>query len=351
MKKTVAIFLAVLMLCTLLTGCGSGKASYDTASPSSGYYNKSESKSDSYAYYDSPTAADEDYYYAEEETYYDSGSPSPDDSSLTAGTGVKVDLSKKIIYTAWASIETIEFEESVKTVYSMLDQYGAFIESSYQTGKDYATDYYGYQSYRNAQFVIRVPREYFTALTSSLDIIGNVTSLNSSAENITERYTDVESRLTTYRTEESRLLAMLEKAETVEDMITVESRLSDVRYQIESLTATLRNWDNEVNYSTVTLQINEVRKLSEQIPVQRSYWEEMGDGLKDTLGDIGSFFKDLLLWLVSALPILIILAIIVVVILLIVRKTAGKRKEKKKSRKEHVPPAEPFAEQEENKTE
>jgi hypothetical protein len=45
--------------------------------------------------------------------------------------------------------------------------------------------------------------------------------------------------LKTYRVEEERLLSMLEKADTVADMITIESTLSNVRYEIESRSRSL----------------------------------------------------------------------------------------------------------------
>ena len=70
-------------------------------------------------------------------------------------------------------------------------------------------------------------------------------------------------RLETYAIEEERLLSMLEKATTVEEMIQLESRLSDIRYQIESLESRLRNWQNQVDYSTITIYLREVEELSD----------------------------------------------------------------------------------------
>ena len=230
------------------------------------------------------------------------------------------DFSEKIIYSASADIETIDFDVTIENVYKMLDMHGAFIETSHVSGMDYAQKYYGYQSYRSAQYTLRVPVTAYTAMTDNLSVLGNVTSLSSTAENITAQFTDTQSRLTTYRTEESRLLAMLEKADTVADMIVIEERLSDVRYQIESLTSTLKNWQNQVDYSTVSLYIREVVKLSENTPIQRSYWGQIGDGMKAMLGAIGDFGKGMLKGIIIVSPVLLILAVIAVVIIIIVKK-------------------------------
>jgi hypothetical protein len=184
----------------------------------------------------------------------------------------------------------MEFDDTIEQVYEMMDTYGAFIESSNISGANYESSYYGYQTYRTAQFTIRVPKENYTEMTNGLSALGNVTDSRSNAQNITTQYTDTEARLVTYETEEERLLAMLEKAETVEDMIAIETRLSEVRYQIESLTSTLKNWHNQIEYSTVTLYIQEVDELR-ICSAQRTYLQEIGDGLESTLNGIGDFFN------------------------------------------------------------
>ena len=252
--------------------------------------------------------------------------------SYQSSTDNGVSLSEKIIYTAEADIETMDFEKSVDGVYSMLQKLGGFVESSTVTGKDYNGTSLGRTNYRNATFKVRVPKENYSQATAVLSELGNVKRLSTYTNNITERYLDTESRLNTYRTEEERLLSMLGKAQTVEDMIKIEERLSNVRYQIESLTSSLKNWQNQVDYSYVNLTISEVKELTEGVSVQRSYWQEVSDAVKDTLKGIGSFFKWFFKFFLSALPVLLIVAVIVFVVirirLLLRRRKQGKPAEK-----------------------
>ena len=253
-----------------------------------------------------------------------------------SGTGVSnlldhpatADSSDKIIYSAWVDLETLDFDQSLKDVYALIDRCGGFLENADVSGTDYSSQFHGYKNYRSANFTIRVPKAQFSQLLDSLGSIGNVTYTSTQAENITSQFTDTESRLAMYKTEEERLLAMLEKADTVEDMILIESRLSDVRYNIESLTTQLNNWQKQVDYSTVTLHLNEVAKLTEEIPVQRSYWEQVGDSLKSVLTATGNFFKDFLRIFIAALPILFICAVITGLVLVIVFSARRARKKR-----------------------
>jgi hypothetical protein len=322
MKKRISVILAIVFVCGLLFGCGS--ASTSSSRDSSSLYSMNTEMSDEAVTSDS-MPDDNDYYSSESGS--DGGTAL--NTTVIAGAGTDSDVSDKMIYTAYAQIETTEFEDSINAVYDILDEFEAYVEDSYVTGKSYSSEYYGYQSYRNAEFVLRVPKENYTQLLTNLSSVGNVLSLDSSSRNITTQYTDTESRLETYRIEEERLQEMLKIAESVDDMITIESRLSEVRYEIESLTSTLREWDNQVDYSTVTLSINEVGKLTEQYPVKRTYWQKIGDGIMSTLGAVGEFFKGLFMYFVILLPVIVIIAVIVTAVIFIVR--AVRKKKRKKS--------------------
>ncbi len=319
MKKVIAVLLAVMLLVSVLAAC-SGKATGMTDTmPSEAPIPYPNADDGSYDY------VDKDEGYAEAPQYEEFQSTSGGTGSGFIGSGSAIPQSQKMIFTVNAEIETTEFDESLKNVEALMTAYGAYVESSYISGKNYAETYYGYETYRSASYSIRVPADKLAAMTDNLSTLGNVLSSNKQSQNITIQFIDSESRLKACRAEETSLLAMLEKAETVEVILAVQSRLTDVRYEIESLTSTLKNWQNQVDYSTITLNIREVAKLSEkQPPLQRTYWEEIGDGFNATLKGIGAFFKGLFKGIVIALPVLLILAVIAVVVIVIVRLATKK---------------------------
>ena len=347
MKRIIAVLLAAFLAASLLTACGaSGSSKADSAmygysggggAPAPGGAAPSASTS--------PNAL----YNMMSDNEYDYGNDYPESAAMieaamevgryegenqsgvsdVSGTLPQAGgMAEKIIYTANADIETVDFDASIGMVDELIRLNNAFIEYSYQSGRNFSQSYYGYQTYRTANFTIRVPKERYNAMKDSLDVLGNVTSLSTNAENITAQFRDMESLLSSYRIQEERLLAMLEKTETVTDMITIESRLAEVRYSIESYTSTLNNWQTQVDYSTLTLFIREVEKLSETVPIQRSYWQQVGDGLQSTTKRVGQFFTEFFKWIVVNSPVLAILAIIIIVIVMLVKRGSKKKRDR-----------------------
>lgn len=242
----------------------------------------------------------------------------------TAEDGSGAPTGDKIIYSAYAEIETRDFETSVQRVYDLIDRYGGFLESSSITGNDY----YDTRSSRSASFTIRIPSDHFEELTGSLTELGNVPYSSTNAENITSRYNDAQSKLDAYEIEYERLLSMLEKADTVEDMLAIEDRLADVRYNIQSLSNTISGWDSLLSYSTVSLQLSEVVEYTEEPVETETYWEEVTAAFNSTLKAVGRFFKGLFKGIIALAPVLAILAVVAVAVLLGFRKFRRDRKAK-----------------------
>lgn len=321
MKKRISILLALVMLLSLCA-CGSSaaqtEASMDIApmeAPRSVMASSNESAS----------AAAAGGFAA-----YDDAMPVPEPEEAPAGADVPDVDPEKIIYSADATVETTEFDSTLEKVADMIKRYNGWIESSSVNGANYYSTARGNVSSRSAYYTLRVPSTSFNEIMTGLSTLGNVPYTHTYTENVTSQYYDTQARLTAYQTQEARLLEMMEKAETVEDVITIEEKLTELRYQIESLQSTLKNWDRQVSYSTLYLSIEEVAEYTPETPVAKpGYGQRLLSALQSSLRGIGEFFSELLIWLVGALPVLIILAAAAAVIVLIVRAIRRKRRAKK----------------------
>ena len=309
MKQRVLALICVFCLALGLTACGSKGAGYDMA------YSTAE------AAMEAPAAA---------YTEMDYDTAGMEEAGLVEAQTVS--LSEKVIYSASARVETLDYEEAIDQVYVLVNQFGGFLESSQVSGVDYDSTARGRTVVRSASFVIRVPVQNFAGMQDALAQVGNVTSLNTWTENITARYYDTQARLEAYETEAESLRQMLSMCETVEDMITVQARLSEVQYEIDSLRSTLQNWQNQVDYSTLNLTIQEVIVYTEQEVVPVTYGQRLVASLTDTLGSIGDFFQDFLIVLVCLIPILAIFAVIWLIVWLIRRAWLKKHPEHKTRR-------------------
>lgn len=238
------------------------------------------------------------------------------------------DSPEKIIYSADATVETTHFEDTLTKVAAMVDEYGGWIQSSSVNGANYYNTARGRVSYRSAYYTMRIPSARFNELMNSLSALGNVPYTYTYTENVTSQYYDTQARLTAYQTQETRLLEMMEIAETVEDIITIEEKLTELRYQIEALQSTLNNWDRKVSYSTVNLSIEEVEEYTPESAASPSYGQRLLNSLEDSLHGIGSFFANFLIWIVGALPVLLILAVILYVLIVVIKRARKKRKAK-----------------------
>ena len=241
-------------------------------------------------------------------------------------------LADKIIYTAYANLETTDLDQSIDTLNGLVEQYGAFLESSSVTGNNLLDIAAGYTYGRCADFTLRVPKEHYSDFTSALDTVGNVTNLTSDAENITAQYSDVETQVKSYDTQEQRLLEIMAQADTVEDMIALESRLSEVRMEKDRLETQLQNWDRQVDYSTVTISLTEVQELTPEPPAEEpTYMEQLGQTFMDSVHWMGRAAKGGVKLLVAVIPVLLPIAVIILAVVLIC-KAASKRKLRKQEK-------------------
>lgn len=303
--RALTALLSILLIALLLTGCG-GSAAPNTATKGDAYYANN-----------APAEAA-----VEAPAMY--GGEEMQSASLVGNVPANV----KMIYTADIELESTEFDAAANALAALTAELGGWYEESRLNN---------YSRYRSASYTVRLPAAQFEAFCGRVGETATMRSISRAADDVSERYYDVESRLATQRTKLERLQALLAQAEEMEDIITLETAISETELAIENLTGSLRRYDSLVDYATIRVSLNEVYKVTETetAPIGfgarlsaafREGTEGFVDGLQDLLVDLAEVWLGLLVFL-------IIVAAVVLILVRRHRKRAGTAKPRRRKDK------------------
>ena len=282
--------LFALTLTLLLTACGAGSASpadnaTEAAAPSAGVSQDAAAGEDGSALW----------------------MPSSTEIEM-AQSDVYTDPDAKIIRTAELIIQTTDFGQSVSALAQLTEEQGGY----YETAQIQEGDYQQQNAARTAYYVVRIPRENFTAFRDSMGEVGHLYSITEDSQDVGETYYDTEARLATLTTKRERLLSLLEQAEIMEDIITLENALADVQYEIDMHTAELRKYDSLINYATFRINLEEVVKITQEPGPEDSFGVKLSASLKEGAAGFGDGLQALVLWIARNLIALVIVAALAV---------------------------------------
>lgn len=330
MKKTAAALLVLLLIAVSMCACSSA-----TAKEAARDSYKTESSSAAYA----PTEAVDDGYWSD---YGDYEKAESSGSNYHGANYLESDFKDyKIIYTASMQMQTRDFDGTLNKIYELLSRYGGYVASSSIDGTP--PEQYG-DSGRYAQLRIRVRAENLDAFLDETGSTAEVLSRNLSSDDVTSSYFDTETRLKMYQTQYERILEIMKKAETVEELLALEEELSRISYEMDYLTGDLKRWDDLIAYSTVTLSISEKNTFN-NVETAEGFGEKVSEGFMSTLSGVGKFFTDLAAGLIIYSPLILLLLVFVFVILIVIRIATRPKKVKNAAPAQQAPVAEPKPDQ------
>lgn len=298
MKKSICLLLAVLMV--LLAGCGAKSAPQMAGGT---YYVESAAM-------------------AEDSVSYEMEAPAE------AGTA-SLPQNRKWIINMDISAETENLDDAVKAVEAQISTLGGYLENQSVSNNSISSSS---RSSRSVWMNVRIPADKVDAFVNQVAGATNVVSSSRSVEDITLAYSDTEGRVNALKTEEARLLELMEQAQNMSDLLEIEARLTEVRYQLERHTSQLRRYDNQVDYATISLSIREVQRYT---PVEKlSFWQRTAKGFRNSIEDLGDTLVSLLEWLIVDLPWLVFFCLIAWGAGTLIKKRMIHRKKKKAAQKE-----------------
>jgi hypothetical protein len=163
------------------------------------------------------------------------GEGETDDEPITEDES---DDARQIIYTADLTVSVYELDASIEFAESLPQRYGGWIESRY--------DY---------QITLRLPAERLFEAIDQLSALGLTIGKTLRADDVTDEYTDLESRILVLEELVEQLELLLAKAKTVEEALKIRVELDRVRIELEAARVRMRQLSELIDFSTLTLHL------------------------------------------------------------------------------------------------
>lgn len=296
-QKFFTVVLVLIVLTGILTACSSESTSSNTSSGE--------------IWTDDGSSSGSTGNFATSDTIY------PEVSEVVSSDGSSVSVQgEKMIYTANLEVETTDYESSVLALNQIVAGSGGYYESRNTSN---------YDTYRYANYTIRIPAEQYKDFLSQVGQACHVLTMYEEQQNVSEAYYDIEARLTTQQTKLERLQKLLAEADNMADIITIESAISETELTIEQLTGNLRDYDNRIAYSTVTITLREVYRLSNSETPATTFSQRITDAFANGCRGFVRFMESVAIFLVTAWIPIAVLLVVTVTILIVRRKKCASR--------------------------
>jgi len=207
-------------------------------------------------------------------------------------------IEKKIIKTAYVTIELKDLYKSRKLLDPLLKKHKAYISSEKQTNSDYEL---------SSTILVRLESAHFDSLLNEIcGLAHKVITKEIHTDDVTEEFIDITARLKNKKQVELQYLEILKKAYTIDDILNVNEHLRIIREEIEAKEGRLKYLENQVGFSTINLYMYEKTEQA-----YRGFGEKIIEGLQGGWKGIPGFIVALTyLW-----PVIIVVTAIIWIII------------------------------------
>ena len=155
-----------------------------------------------------------------------------------------------IIRNGTATVQVEKLNDAVAALRALAQRVGGYVtNTSVTTGQDQVP---------SATIELKIPATRFDSAMAGLSPLGEVESVNTTAEDVGEQFVDVTARLANARRLEERIQTILAtRTGKLEDVIAAERELARIREEIERFEGRLRFLRTRVALSTLTVSVHE----------------------------------------------------------------------------------------------
>jgi hypothetical protein len=143
------------------------------------------------------------------------------------------------------------FDQAINRVLALVDSEGGFVAGVGPQPADSTPDL------RTGQISFQVPTARFDESLVALRKLGEVRQFAVSGTDVSTQYVDLQSRLASAQAERDAFLTLLNRAQSIQDIVTLQDQLAPIVAQIEQLKGQIDNLDRTTTYGTITATIVE----------------------------------------------------------------------------------------------
>ena len=190
-------------------------------------------------------------------------------------------LEKAVISTGNVALRSKDVEQAAFDVQQVVDTYLGEV-----TDQKTNTDTKG--AVRHVRMVLRIPSEDFAAAFADLQDVADLTSSSSTSEDVTTQVIDTRVRIRAQRRSIARIEVLLDRAESIRDIVLIEAQLTRRQAALDSLEQQQAYLQDQTSMATITVSIERTpAKATMQHKDDDGFVAGLADGW-DALGDFGT---------------------------------------------------------------
>ncbi|HDH07430.1 MAG TPA: DUF4349 domain-containing protein [Candidatus Moranbacteria bacterium] len=161
--------------------------------------------------------------------------------------------------------------------------------------------------------IVKVPTANFEKTFNEIkEIASLVVRESTSGKDVTDQYTDLQSRLKNKQAEEQSIAKILEQSGKISDVLAVTKELARVRGEIEMLQGRIRLMDSQIDMATINVSLSEdpdITVVDSWRPLQ-----VIKDALNDLIKSVQQFIDFMIALVIRTIPILLIYLVVIMVV-------------------------------------
>ncbi len=204
---------------------------------------------------------------------------------------------RKVVRNGSLSLLVEKAEEAAEEIRNIADSVDGYVSHS--------RIYEASEGVKSGTITIRVPADRFDQTVQEIKKLAlKVENEQESARDVTEEFVDLEARVNNLRAEEAQYLELMERADSVEEILKITSRLSSVRSQIERIEGRLKYLSDQVEMSSIQVSLTS----EAEIEVFGIRWRPLYTVKKSFKGMISGLtgYANSMITFVFALPVILL---------------------------------------------